>query len=103
MAKLRSGKSSWRREFVVATLVAICAPTTTKVVTTTYWSSPVRAQAPLGFFYHEPLRDARKIVGLAGGSGITPFRSIARQIAFGDLDAELLLLYGSSDEEDIVF
>ena len=63
----------------------------------------VESSAPLGFFYHEPLRDANKIVGLAGGSGITPFRSMAREIAHGGLDAELLLLYGSSDEEDIVF
>jgi len=63
----------------------------------------VESSGPMGFFYYEPLRDARNIVGLAGGSGITPFRSMARQIAFGDLDAELLLLYGSSDEEDILF
>lgn len=63
----------------------------------------VESSAPVGFFYHEPLRDASKIVGLAGGSGIAPFRSMAREIAFGDLDAELLLLYGSSDENDIAF
>ncbi|MBC7262625.1 MAG: hypothetical protein H5T63_11520, partial [Chloroflexi bacterium] len=37
----------------------------------------VESSAPVGFFYFEPLRDARKIVGLAGGSGITPFRSMA--------------------------
>ena len=63
----------------------------------------VESSGPVGLFYHEPLRDTRKIVGLAGGSGVTPFRSMAREIAFGDLDAELLLLYGSSDEEDILF
>jgi ferredoxin-NADP reductase len=49
------------------------------------------------------MRDARKIVGLGGGSGITPFRSMAREIVYGELDTELLLLYGSSDEDDIVF
>jgi len=63
----------------------------------------VRSSGPCGFFYHEPLRDASKIVGLAGGSGITPFRSMAREIAYGQLDAELLLIYGSSDEDDIAF
>ena len=63
----------------------------------------VESSGPVGLFYHEPLRDSRKIVGLAGGSGVTPFRSMAREIIFGDLDAELLLLYGSSDEEDILF
>lgn len=65
--------------------------------------TPLESSSPVGLFYHEPLRDAEKIVGLAGGSGITPFRSMAREIVYGDLDAELLLLYGSSDERDIVF
>ena len=63
----------------------------------------IQSSGPCGFFYHEPLRDAARIVGLAGGSGITPFHSMAREIAAGELDAELLLIYGSSDEDDIVF
>jgi ferredoxin-NADP reductase len=63
----------------------------------------VKSSGPCGFFYYEPLRDAGKIVGLAGGSGITPFRSMAREIARGEMDAELLLIYGSSDEDDILF
>jgi ferredoxin-NADP reductase len=63
----------------------------------------VHSSGPCGFFYYEPLRDAGKIIGLAGGSGITPFRSMAREIAHGGLDAQLLLMYGSSDEDDIVF
>ena len=63
----------------------------------------VRSSGPCGLFYHEPLRDSGKLVGLAGGSGIAPFRSMARAIVQGELDAELLLLYGSSDEDDIVF
>ncbi len=63
----------------------------------------IRSSGPCGFFYYEPMRDASQIVGLAGGSGITPFRSMAREIVHGDLDAALLLLYGSSDEDDIVF
>ena len=63
----------------------------------------VESSGPCGFFYFEPLRDARQIVGLAGGSGVTPFRSMAREIVSGDLDARLLLVYGSSDEDDILF
>jgi len=63
----------------------------------------VHSSGPCGFFYYEPLRDAGKIVGLAGGSGITPFRSMAREIVHGGLDARLLLMVGSSDEDDIVF
>ncbi len=63
----------------------------------------VLSSGPCGFFFYEPLRDARKIVGLAGGSGITPFRSMAREIIHGELDVQVLLLYGSSDEDDILF
>ena len=50
----------------------------------------IESSGPCGSFYHEPLRDAPKIVGLAGGSGITPSRSMAREIVHGDLEAELL-------------
>lgn len=63
----------------------------------------VTASAPLGTFTYEPLRDARTIVGVAGGSGITPFRSLAKAIADGDEDATLILLYGSRTKADIVF
>jgi ferredoxin-NADP reductase len=63
----------------------------------------VVGSGPAGFFYHEPPRDASTIVGLAGGSGITPFRSMAREIVHGEMDARLLLLYGSADEDDILF
>ncbi len=70
-----------------------------------HWSvgTGIVSSGPCGQFYYEPLRDAGQIVGLAGGSGITPFCSMAKEIAYGDLDAELLLLYGSSDEDDIVY
>ena len=61
------------------------------------------ASAPQGFFYYEDLRDARQVVGLAGGSGITPFVSLARAICDGIEDFELTLLYGSRTEEDILF
>ena len=76
-------------------------------VTTHMWDNwkvgdKIQSSGPCGFFYYEPMRDSGKIVGLAGGSGITPFRSMAREIVHGDLDMELLLLYGSADEDDIV-
>ncbi len=57
---------------------------------------------PFGWFYVEPLRDSRNIVALAGGSGITPFYSMALEIAKGKLDASLTILYGSVDRSDIV-
>lgn len=63
----------------------------------------VELSAPLGSFKYEPLRDAKTIVGLAGGSGITPFLSLANAIADGDEDANLVLLYGSRTKADILF
>ena len=55
-----------------------------------------------GIFYYDPIRDAKHVVALAGGSGITPFVSMAKAIAHGDLDFDLTILYGSVDEKDIV-
>jgi len=63
----------------------------------------VESSGPEGFFFYESLRDLKQIVGLAGGSGITPFRSIAKEIIEGKLDAKLTLMYGSSEEDDIIY
>jgi len=63
----------------------------------------VTASGPLGEFTYEPLRDAKQIVGLAGGSGITPFRSLSKAIADGDEDADLTLIYGSRTKADALF
>ena len=63
----------------------------------------VKASEPLGVFTYEPLRDAKIVIGIAGGSGITPFRSLAKAIADGDEDATLILLYGSRTLADAVF
>lgn len=63
----------------------------------------VTASAPLGDFTYEPLRDAKTVIGIAGGSGITPFRAFARAIAQGDEDFNLVLLYGSRAKKDAVF
>ena len=69
------------------------------------WKSgtPVTASAPLGDFTYEPLRDAKTVIGIAGGSGITPFRAFARAIAQGEEDFNLILLYGSRARKDAVF
>ena len=58
---------------------------------------------PFGTFYWEPLRDTKNIVALAGGSGITPFYSMAKEIAHGKMrGCTLTILYGSVKSDDIV-
>ena len=64
---------------------------------------PVISSGPQGFFYYEKLRDEKHVVGLAGGSGITPFLSLASAIRDGIEDFDLTLLYGSRDEANILF
>lgn len=61
------------------------------------------ADLPFGSFYWEPLRDSKNILALAGGSGITPFVSMAREIANGKMKGcKLTILFGSVKENDIV-
>lgn len=59
--------------------------------------------APLGDFTYERLRDAQTIIGIAGGSGITPFRALSKAIFEGDEKCSLVLLYGSRTLADAVF
>ena len=65
--------------------------------------TPVDTSAPEGQFCYEPLRDAPHIVALAGGSGVTPFVSLAGAIADGDEDCDLTLLYGTGTREDAIY
>lgn len=63
----------------------------------------VQVSAPAGNFEYQPLRDAKKVVCLAGGSGITPFISMAKAVCDGDEDFEMILLYGSKSSDCILF
>lgn len=63
----------------------------------------VEVSAPEGHFDYQPLRDAGKVICLAGGSGITPFVSMANAIADGDEDFEMTLLYGSRNADAVLF
>lgn len=63
----------------------------------------VTTSGPQGVFYYEPFRDARKVMGVCGGSGVTPFVSMAEAIADGIEDFELTILYGSKKEDEILF
>lgn len=63
----------------------------------------VTVSAPEGHFEYQPLRDAKTVICLAGGSGITPFVSMAGAILDGDEDFNMILLYGSRNKENILF
>lgn len=63
----------------------------------------VTAYAPEGNMTYCPLRDAENIVAIAGGSGITPFLSLARAIDQGDEACSLTLLYGCRNSDEILF
>lgn len=63
----------------------------------------VEASGPHGNFYHDPLRDSTGVVGIAGGSGITPFRSMIREALLKPLDMRITLLYGFRKPRDLIF
>lgn len=63
---------------------------------------PLDISGPLGEFYYQKFRDARDVVALAGGSGITPFYSMAAAIAADIEDFNLTILYGSRTSEGIL-
>ncbi len=61
------------------------------------------ATSPSGSFYYEPLSNTSSLVFLAGGSGITPFASITREVAEKGLPLDVHIIYGSRDHADIIF
>jgi len=63
----------------------------------------VFASAPEGHFFYENLRDCKNVVALAGGSGITPFMSMAYALRDGDEDFNLTIIYGNKTEDGILF
>ena len=58
---------------------------------------------PSGDFCYDGVRDSKTVVGVAGGSGITPFYSLAQAIADGSEDCSLVLFYGARTEKDLAF
>ena len=63
----------------------------------------VTVSAPEGHFEYQPLRDAKNVICLAGGSGITPFISMAGAVIDGDEEFNMTLIYGSRNKENILF
>ena len=65
--------------------------------------SRVYSSGPLGQFGYEPLRDHDHLVFLAGGCGITPFRSLWRQIRTGEPSLRCTILYGAASPAEFIF
>lgn len=63
----------------------------------------VTISGPQGHLYYERIRDAKKVVALAGGSGITPFMGMAYALRDGIEDFDLTIIFGSRTEEGIVY
>ncbi len=74
-----------------------------KILNTLKVGDAVTASDPQGNFYYESLRDAGTVIALAGGSGITPFLSMAYAIRDGLEDFNLTVLFGSRTEDTILF
>ena len=60
------------------------------------------SSGPDGNFYYDSFRDAKHVIAIAGGSGITPFLSMARAIKGGYEDFNLTILYGSKKKDNIL-
>lgn len=60
-------------------------------------------QGPYGRFSYTLCAPDERYLFIAGGIGITPLMSMLRHMRDTGLDAEVLLIYGSRTEDDIVF
>jgi glycine betaine catabolism B len=61
------------------------------------------SSGPEGHFYYNPLFHGSHLVFLAGGSGITPFMSMIREVTDRGLDRQILLVYGSANVADVIY
>jgi ferredoxin-NADP reductase/ferredoxin len=63
----------------------------------------LEATGPLGDLYYNRIFHGKNLVFIAGGSGITPFISMLKDITERNLKLNVLLLFGCLKEEDILF
>ena len=61
------------------------------------------ATSPSGNFIYNPLFHGEDLVFLAGGSGVTPFMSMIREVAGRGLSRRIHLIYGSQNPDDVIF
>ena len=61
------------------------------------------SSSPSGNFHYNPLFHGNKLAFIAGGSGISPFMSMIRELANKNLVRRLHLFYGSRIEDDVIY
>jgi predicted ferric reductase len=75
----------------------------TRTIGATRPGDRVAVRGPFGRFSHTLRPEAKDIVFIAGGIGITPIMSMLRHMRDTAADIDVLLIYGSRTEDDIVF
>lgn len=63
----------------------------------------LESTGPAGHFHYNPLYQGKRLVFLAGGSGITPFMSMIREVTDRSLNRNIHLIYGCRSPEDVPF
>lgn len=63
----------------------------------------LESTGPAGHFYYNPLIHGKDLVFLAGGSGITPFMSMIREVTDRLLDRKIHLFYGCRSQQEAIF
>lgn len=63
----------------------------------------LKVSKPVGDFGYLKVRDEFNVIGIAGGSGVTPFISLAKSIVEGTTDCHLTIFYSVKTYEDIIF
>lgn len=63
----------------------------------------LETSGPTGAFVHEPLIDRGPLVFLAGGSGITPFRSMWRDFERREMTERVHLVFGVRTPREVIY
>jgi ferredoxin-NADP reductase len=63
----------------------------------------LQSSSPSGNFHYNPLYQGGNLVFIAGGSGITPFMSMIREMADRNTARRVHMFYGSRIEEDVIY
>lgn len=63
----------------------------------------IQSSSPSGNFHYNPLYQGGNLVFIAGGSGITPFMSMIREMADRNTARRVHMFYGSRVEGDVIY